>query len=49
MLKNNGIEPTIHSPLYINTKENYINKTIFIWKNNKKQRKLMIKEKCINY
>lgn len=26
----------------------YYNKTMFIWKNNKKQRKLMIKEKCIN-
>ena len=24
MLKNNGIEPTIHSPLYINIKTNYI-------------------------
>jgi hypothetical protein len=24
------------------------NKTMYIWKNNKKQRKLMIKEKCIN-
>ena len=23
-------------------------KTMFIWKNNKKQRKLMIKEKCFN-
>ena len=28
--------------------QNY-NKTMFIWKNNKKQRKLMIKEKCINF
>lgn len=25
----------------------YYNKTMFIWKNNKKQKKLMIKEKCI--
>ena len=24
------------------------NKTMFIWKNNKKQKNLMIKEKCIN-
>ena len=28
--------------------QNY-NKTMFIWKNNKKQRKLMIKEKCNNF
>ena len=26
----------------------YYNKTMFIWKNNKKQKNLMIKEKCIN-